>query len=102
MARSAEATRRAKAAYSRKYRRKNAAKVRAYNRRTVKERSSRNKARAKMIKKYGKARVKGKDVHHVNSNPRVNKASNLRLAKAHHEGGAPKGNQNARKRKKKR
>lgn len=101
MARSKEATKAAKAAYSRKYRREHAAKVRAYNQRTVKERASRNEARAKMIKKYGKARLRGKDIHHRSGSPKNNSAKNLAIAKAHHSGGAP-GNQNARKKRKRR
>ena len=95
MARSKEATRKAKAKYSREYRKKKPGKVLAYNRKTIAQRSSRNKARAK-LKKAGVS-VAGRDVHHVNSNPSDNSKSNLRVAKAHHEGGAPKGNKNARK-----
>lgn len=101
MARSKAAIKKAKAAFSRKYRAssKGAAKVLEYNRKTIKERSSRNKARALLAKK-GVA-LKGKDVHHVSSNPMNNAVDNLKIAKAHHEGGAPKGNKNARRRKKK-
>lgn len=101
MARSLAATKKAKAAFSRKYRasKKGAAKVLSYNRKTSDERSSRNKARAMLVRK-GVA-VKGKDVHHANSNPSDNSVSNLKIAKAHHSGGAPKGNKNARKRRKK-
>ncbi len=96
MARSLAETKLAKAAYSRRYRKSSSgrAKTKAYSSRTIDERSSRNKARAKMVAKYGKARLKGHDVHHVNSNPKVNKMSNLRIAKAHHEGGVS-GNSNA-------
>jgi len=101
MARSIEATKRAKAAYSRRYRREHAAKVRAYNRKTVKERANRNKARAEMIKRYGKARLRGKDVHHISGSARNNSKKNLAIVKAHHSGGAP-GNQNARKKRKRR
>ena len=95
MARSLQATKRAKAAYSRRYRRQNRAKVRAYNRKTIKERASRNKARAIMVKKYGKKRLRGKDVHHKSGSPRNNARRNLAIVKAHHEGGV-KNNHNAR------
>lgn len=99
MARSKVAEKKAKAAYSRKYRKENKEKVLEYNRETSDERSSRNKARRKLAKKVGKRALKGKDVHHANSNPKDNSKSNLKIAKAHHEGGA-KGNKNARKKKK--
>lgn len=95
MARSLQATKKAKAAYSRRYRRENASKVREYNRKTVKQRANRNKARAMMVKKYGKRRLRGKDVHHKNSNPNSNHSKNLAIVKAHHEGGV-RGNKNAR------
>lgn len=97
MARSLQAERRAKAAYSRRYRasRRGKAIVRAYNKRTIRERASRNKARALMVKKYGKKRLRNLEVHHKNSNPRVNSARNLALAKKGHGGGV-RGNKNAR------
>lgn len=98
MARSKAATRKAKAAYSRRYRKtkKGKAVTKAYNKRTVKQRSSRNKARRKMAKKVGKKALKGKEVDHKNSNPKDNRASNLRVRKKGHGGGA-KGNKNAKK-----
>lgn len=42
-------------------------------------RSSRNKARRKVAASRGKAAVAGKDVDHVDGNPRNNAASNLRV-----------------------
>lgn len=101
MARSKEATKKAKAAYSRRYRKtkKGKAKVRKYGKETVDERAARNAARAQYKKKYGVKKVKGKEVHHVNSNPKDNRKGNLKLAKKGHGGGV-KGNQNARKKKK--
>jgi hypothetical protein len=96
MARSKEATKKAKAAYTKRYRKEHPEKVKAYNRKTVDERAARNAARAEYKKKYGVAAVKGKEVHHVNSNPKDNKSSNTRLVKKNHGGGV-KGNQNARK-----
>ena len=99
MARSKEQTKRAKAAYSRKYRKENPGKVRAYNRKTVKERASRNKARAEVSKKVGKSKIKGKEVHHKDSNPKNNSKKNLAIAKKGHGGGV-KGNKNAKKTKK--
>ncbi len=98
MARSKAATKAAKAAYSRRYRasKEGAAKYRAYNKKTSMERSARNKARRLMKKKVGASALKGKEVHHKNTNPKDNSKSNLTLRKSSHEGGAP-GNQNARK-----
>lgn len=95
MARSKEATRKAKAAYSRRYRKEHPEKVLAYNRRTIEERSARNKARRKLVE--AGVSVRGKDVHHKNGNPEDNSKGNLVATVRHHEGGAP-GNQNARKR----
>jgi len=97
MARSIQAERRAKAAYSRRYRKSARGKaiVKAYNHRTIKERASRNKARAIMVKKYGKKRLHNREVHHKNSNPRNNSARNLAIAKKGHGGGI-RGNRNAR------
>jgi len=102
MARSLQATKKAKAAYSRRYRKENASKVREYNRKTVKQRANRNKARAMMVKKYGKGRLRGKDVHHKNSNPNSNHSKNLAIVKAHHEGGTGGPNQNASKKNRRR
>jgi hypothetical protein len=103
MARSKEATKRAKAAYSRRYRKSARGKAitRAYNRRTIDERASRNKARALMVKKHGKAKLRGKEIHHKSSNPKNNTAKNLAIAKKGHGGGV-KNNQNARKKRKRR
>lgn len=101
MARSKEQTKRAKAAYSRKYRKENPGKVLAYNRKTVKERASRNKARAEVEKKVGKKAIQGKEIHHVDSNPMNNSKKNLAVAKKGHGGGTGGPNQNARKRAKK-
>lgn len=78
------------AAYQRQYRKKNASKVLAYNRKTVKQRASRNRARAAVIKSKGKSAVRGKDIHHVDGNPKNNSKSNLRVVKAHHSGGPKK------------
>ena len=47
--------------------------------RQKKRRAGRNKARRMMIKKKGKSKLKGKDVHHKDCNPRNNKRSNLRI-----------------------
>ena len=47
--------------------------------RQKKRRAGRNKARRMMIKKKGKSKLKGKDVHHKDRNPRNNKHSNLRI-----------------------
>lgn len=101
MARSKAATKRAKAAYSRSYRASSAGakKVLAYNRKTSDERSSRNKARRKVASRLGKSAIKGKDIHHVSSNPLNNSGKNLRVVKAHHEGGTGRPNRNAAKRK---
>ena len=99
MARSKNAEKKAKAAYTRRYRKENPEKVLAYNRKTVKERASRNKARAKVAKKVGKSKLKGKEIDHKDGNPRNNASSNLRIKKKGH-GGGKKGNQNARKTKK--
>ena len=44
-----------------------------------KNRASRNAARRKAIKKKGKSALKGKDVHHVNGNPRDNSSGNTRV-----------------------
>lgn len=96
MARSKAQERKAKAAYSRKYRKENPGKVLAYNRKTVKERASRNKARAKVAKRVGKSNLKGKEIHHKDSNPRNNSKKNLAVAKKGHGGGA-RGNKNAKK-----
>jgi hypothetical protein len=82
--------------YSRKYREEHPDKVAAYNKATVAERASRNKARAEVADKLGKAAIRGKDVHHKDSNPLNNSGKNLAVKKAHHEGGV-KGNKNARK-----
>lgn len=89
MARSKEATKRAKARYTAKYREEHADKVAEYNRKTVKERANRNKARRKLG-------AKGGDVHHINGNPMDNSKDNLRVVKKHHSGGV-KGNKNAKK-----
>lgn len=99
MARSKAEIKRAKAAYSRKYRKENPGKVLAYNRKTVKERASRNKARAEMAKKVGKSKIKGKEIHHKDSNPRNNSKKNLAVAKKGHGGGTGKYNRNAAKKK---
>lgn len=101
MARSKAATKKAKAAYSRRYRKTAAgkAKVKAYGKRTVKQRASRNKARAMVAKKVGKAKLKGKDIHHKDSNPRNNSKKNLRVVRGHHSGGTKGKNRNAAKRK---
>jgi len=101
MARSKAETKKAKAAYSRKYRKENPGKVLAYNRKTVKQRASRNKARAKVAKMVGKSNLKGKEVHHKDSNPKNNSSKNLVVAKSGHGGGTGGPNQNARKRAKK-
>lgn len=98
MARSKAQERKAKAAYSRKYRKENPGKVLAYNRKTVKERASRNKARAKVAKMVGKSNLKGKEVHHKDSNPKNNSKKNLAVAKKGHGGGTKKYNRNAAKR----
>lgn len=102
MARSAEATKKAKAAYSRRYRKtaRGKAQTRAYNKKTVKERASRNKARAELASKLGKKAIEGKDVHHKDGNPENNNSTNLKVAKKHHEGGVF-GNKNAKKSNKK-
>lgn len=99
MARSKEQTKRAKAAYSRKYRKENPGKVLAYNRKTVKERASRNKARAKVAKRVGKSNLKGKEIHHADFNPKNNSGKNLKIAKKGHGGGTKGKNRNAAKRK---
>ena len=98
MARSKEATKAAKAAYSRKYRasKRGAAKYAAYNKKTSLQRSARNKARRLMKKTLGSSAISNKEVHHKNSNPNDNSKSNLSLKKPSHSGGAP-GNKNARK-----
>lgn len=98
MARSKAETKKAKAAYSRKYRKENPGKVLAYNRKTVKQRASRNKARAKVAKRVGKSNLKGKEVHHKDSNPKNNSSKNLAVAKKGHGGGTGKYNRNAAKR----
>lgn len=101
MARSLAATKKAKAAYSRRYRKTAAGKKQttAYNRKTVDERASRNAARAKIAKRVGKKALKGKEIHHVDSTPTNNGAGNLKIAKKGHGGGV-KGNKNARKKRK--
>ena len=51
-----------------------------HKRKRQKKRSAgRNNARRMMIKKKGKRKLKGKDVHHKDRNPRNNKRSNLRI-----------------------
>lgn len=49
----------------------------------IKERSNRNKARRLMIKKYGSAALKGKEVDHVNGNPKNNSRNNLQILSRH-------------------
>lgn len=94
MARSKAAEKKAKAAYTKRYRKEHPEKVREYNRKTSKERAARNAARAEFEDKYGKIKTQGKEVHHVNSNPKDNSKKNLRLKKKGHGGGV-KGNKNA-------
>lgn len=79
--------------YSRKYRKKNAKKVRAYNRKNSDKISSRAKARRKVAKKVGKSKIKGKEIHHKDGNPKNNSSKNLKIVKKHHGGGV-KGNKN--------
>ena len=50
-----------------------------YGSKTIADRSSRNKARRIAKKKYGAAKIRGKDIHHKNNNPRDNSRSNLRI-----------------------
>lgn len=98
MARSKEATRKAKAAYSRKYRKEHPEMKTKDNRKTVDARVKRNQARREMEKKVGKANLKGKEVHHKDGNPKNNSKSNLEIKKKGHGGGV-KGNKNAKKKK---
>lgn len=94
MARSKQEEKKAKAAYTKRYRKEHPTKVKAYNRKTVKQRAARNAARAAFKKKYGNSALKSKEVHHVNAKPTDNRASNLKLKKKGHGGGV-KGNKNA-------
>ena len=96
MARSKEATRKAKAAYSRQYRKDHPEMKTKDNRKTVDARVKRNQARREMEKKVGKANLKGKEVHHKDGNPKNNAKSNLEIKKKGH-GGGKKGNKNAKK-----
>lgn len=50
-----------------------------YGSKTIADRSSRNKARRVAKRKFGASRIKGKDVHHKNGNPRDNRESNLTI-----------------------
>ncbi len=95
MARSKAQERKAKAAYSRKYRKENPGKVLAYNRRTIKQRASRNKARKIMARKYGKSAIKGKEIHHKSGNALNNSVGNLKIARKGHGGGTKGRNRNA-------
>ena len=45
----------------------------------IKNRASRNSARRKMEKKHGKAALNGKDIDHMDGNPRNNGSKNLRV-----------------------
>lgn len=50
-----------------------------YGSKTIADRSSRNKARRIAKKKYGAKKLRGKDVHHKNGNPKDNSKSNLTI-----------------------
>ena len=41
---------------------------------------ARKQARRNMVKKYGKAQLAGRDIDHVDRNPRNNSPSNLRIS----------------------
>jgi hypothetical protein len=98
MARSKAQERKAKAAYSRQYRKDHPEMKTKDNRKTVDARVKRNQARREMEKKVGKAKLKGKEVHHKDGNPKNNSKSNLEIKKKGHGGGV-KGNKNAKKKK---
>lgn len=85
--------------YSRRYRREHPEKVARYNKEHSDDTVSRIQARREMIKKHGKSKLKGKDIHHKDGNPKNNSKNNLKVVRKHHEGGAGKGNKNAKKKK---